>query len=418
MSWIDRINNVVLKVTTGDGSIFTPLYKSAQRSRNMNASVFNFSNIEGSLVRRGRAESMKYPFEFHFTGKDNLDEAERFNIASLDRKPWQITHPEYGDLLVQPITLNFNNNNQNDTVVTGELFETIADTFPESSIDVKAEVQEAAENAIDNLVENFNLESPSTKLAVTASSAINDAYNRFKLSAVTDIDLQQVQNKYNDAISALTNVTQDPLTFIRRAAELYRTPTKFYQRVQDRITVLKEAYNDLKLSIGSGSDNQSKLFFEVTAGVLNSAISETSVVETQDVADEQQIEDNSIVDYKTRSEVIAVVDDIKSQLDDYLNTLGDYQNNIDATSYTPQQSSTNSVKDAVNKASGQLLQLAVQSRQERKYTLPKDIGIIMLVHRLLGTTEDNQIQLFAENNNILMNEWLQIPKGREVIYYL
>jgi hypothetical protein len=46
------------------------------------------------------------------------------------------------------------------------------------------------------------------------------------------------------------------------------------------------------------------------------------------------------------------------------------------------------------------------------------VGIIMLVHRLLGTTEDADIQRFAENNNILMDEWLQISKGREVVYYL
>ena len=109
MSWIDRINNIELTVTTGEGSTFTPLYKSASRSRNMNASAFNFYGVEGTLIRRSNAESMKYPFEFHFTGENSLDEAERFNQASLDIRPWTITHPEYGDILVQPININFNN---------------------------------------------------------------------------------------------------------------------------------------------------------------------------------------------------------------------------------------------------------------------------------------------------------------------
>lgn len=420
MSWIDRLNNIVLTVTTGEGSTFTPLFKNASRSRNMNASKFNFNNVQGSLVKRGEAESMAYPFEFHFTGEDHIDESERFNQASLDNRPWRLTHPNYGDVVVQPITLNFNDNNQNDTVVTGELFETIEDSFADSDIDVMEDVLKAVENSIDAQVEAFNIEQPSAVLVNTSTEVVENNAELNKARAITDIDLATVQNASNAAINSINNLTNDPVTFMRRTAELARTPSKFYSRIQDRITVLNEAYTELKTSIGLNSSNQEKLLFETTGGVIVSAIAEASIIETQEIADEQFIEDNTIVDYQTRSDVIAVIDAIKQILQDYLDTLGTLQSEIDATpdSYTPQQNSINNAKTAVNKATGQLLQIAIQTRQERRYTVPQEVALLILVHRLLGTYDSATVESFAENNQINLDEWLQIPQGRELIYYI
>lgn len=420
MSWIDRINNIKLKITTGDGSEFTPLYKNASFSRNMSASVFNFNETEGSLVRRGKAESMKFPMTLYFQGDDNLDESERFNKATLDSRPMKLTHPIYGDLLVQPINLNFDNSNDNVTIVTGQFFETIPDTYPETSISVKEDVLEAVEKAISLGVENFGIPNPSAQLISTVSANVTEVSTDFKLAAVTAIDLQAVQNASNEAIRALTNISNEPITFMNRMAELLRTPAKFYTRIQSRIEILQESFNDLKTAIGTNSTNQEKLYFEIAGGVLISAIAEASVLETQDIANEQQIENNLIVDYNTRSEVIIIVDELKNSLDDYFDTIGDNQSEIDATpdSYTPQQDGANAIKEAVNKSSGQLIQIAIETRQERKYTVPSAIGIVMLVHRLLGTTDDQSIQTFAENNKILMSEWMQLRPPREVNYFV
>jgi hypothetical protein len=384
MSWIDRITNIELKVTTGEGSEFFPLYKNATRSVNMNASVFNFNEVQGSLVRRGFAESFKYPFEFHFTGEDHIDEVDRFMIASRDRRAWTITHPVYGDFLAQPINLNQSDAAQNDSVITGELFETIPDTFPDSSIDVKEDVTSSAAVAIESLSANFAaITTPTPKLTSTASSSINQISNEYKATAVTDIDLQAVQNASNAALSTLANIANDPVTFMNRTAELLITPVKFYASINDRINIILESY-------------------------------------AQDIADEQDIDDNKIKDYNTRQDVVNIADTVKAGLDEYLNTLGDLQSDVDATpdSFTPKQISTNALKETVNKATGQLLQIAVETRQERNYTIPYNVGLIVLVHRLLGTTDSEEIQSFAKANRILLSEWLQINKGRKVIYYI
>ena len=420
MSWIERINNIKLKITTGDGSEFFPLYKNASFSRNMSASVFNFNETDGSLVRRGKAESMKFPMTLYFQGDDNLNESERFNKASLDPRPLKITHTIYGDLLVQPINLNFDNSNDNVTIVTGVFFETIEDTFPESSISVKEDVLLSVEKAVSIGVENFDIPNPSAKLISTVNANVAQVSATNKLAAITDIDLQAVQNASNEAIRALTNISNDPVTFMNRMAVLLRTPSNFYTKVQSRLGILQESFDDLKTAIGTTSTSQEKLYFETAGGVLISAIAEASVTEVQDIADDQQIENNQIIDYNTRSEVIQVADELKNSLDDYFNTIGDNQSDIDATpeSYTPKQNGSNAIKEAVNKSSGQLIQIAIETRQERVYDIPESIGIVMLVHRLLGTTEDQSIQTFSENNNILMSEWIQIRPPRKVNYFV
>lgn len=420
MSWIDRINNIQLKVTTGEGSEFTPIYKGATRNRNMNASVFNFNNIEGSLVKRGYAESMKYPFEFHFQGEDNIDEAERFNKASLDKRPWTLTHPIYGDLLVQPINLSFSNSYQNDTVVSGELYETITDTYPDSSIGVQEQVLETIENIQALASDNFNIDDIYASLTSSISESMNDISESYQSYSVSDLDLQNVINAFNDAKVAFNNYTQDPVTFMNQLSTLLITPAKFYSSIEDRINVMKESYENLKEIITIDSSKNEKTYFELASCIIISGIAEASVIDTDEIADDQQIDDNDIEDYETRSDVLNIIQLILDIYDDFIETLGNMQSDIDADidSYTPKQDSLNSLKEAINQVCGQLINLATDAKQERKYILPDDINLVMLVHRLLGTTDEDEIVKFANNNEILLEEWLQIKKGREIVYYL
>jgi len=422
MSWINRINNITLKVITGEGSEFTPLYKNPSRSIGMNATGFDFINIHGTLVKRGETSGFRLPFEFHFTGIDNLDEAKRFIEAAKDKRPWKLIHPLYDELLVQPISINQNNSFENDSVLTGELWETIEDTYPDASIDVKEAVLESVDLANETLALEFSLKLGVPKASTLSkfNQTINNIANKFKLSAVTDFDFSAVQNAANEALATLDNVTQEPLLFMQKVTTLARTPAKFYASAQDRINVIEEGFADLKLSIGISDNNQEKIYFESLGGSLQSAKAESSVILASDVADEQQIEDNQIEDYQTRNDVLTTVESINLSLKNYLDTLGTFQSVVDATpdSYTPTQTTISTIKDAANKATGQLLQIAVEAKQERKYTVPSNIGIIMLVHRLLGTTDSDEIQSFAKNNDIQLQEWLQIEKGREIIYFI
>jgi hypothetical protein len=420
MSWKEKITNIQFKIITGEGSEFTPLWKAPSRNKNFNASVFEFNNIEGAFVARGKSGSFKFPIELHFTGDDHIEEADRFFQAAKDQRPWRLTHPNYGEVLVQPINLNQSDAAQNDSVITGELYETIEDTYPDSIPAVQALVLENVDEAQTELANDFDIVDPEPSLLSTLLSTVNKVGANYKAAAITATDLATVQQALNDTLNALTNITEGPDVFMNRAAELARTPAKFYASVGDRINIIQESYDDLVQAIDGLLTVQNRQYFEAMGGALVIAKAEAVVLTSDEIAEEQDIEENNIVDYTTRNDVINIADDIQNTLISYIDKLGEYQSEVDATpnSYTPTQNGINKVKESINLASGQLLQIAVETKQERKYTVPQPTGIIILVHRLLGNTLNETIENFVESNNILLDEIIQIPKGRELTYYI
>jgi len=422
MSWLDRINNVELQIFTGDGSLFTPLYKNARRSKDMNVRKYKFNNIVGNLVLRGEAESGVYPFEFHFTGDDHLDEADRFFLASNNRSPWTMIHPEYGEILCQPSNLAQGNQNDNVSVFTGELWETISDIYPDTDVDVRSEVLKSLELANETAASNYGQKlgtiQPST--TSTATEKIEDAEIIISSSAVTDFDLQSIQNSAALALSAINGLSSDPVAFMRLSASLARTPARFYSNVTNRINTIALAYEDLKLAIIGLPSLQNKLYFEAFGGAYVTAMCEASVLTAADIADLQQIEGNTIKDYRSRGEVLTVIDILNATFLDFLETLSSLQSEVDATpdSFTPSQTTIQGVKETINKTAGQLQQIAVNAKQERFYTLDENLSITVLAHRLLGTVDNEEVQDFIEANGFVFDEMILVKKGRTVTYFV
>ena len=126
-TWLDKINNIDLEIITGDGSRFLPDYfiASVNKQVDYNISEFVFKDIDGSLVVRGRPKGTRYNIEFIFKGLNNLDEGKRFQEAAADPRAWNIRHPMYGAMKVQPIMLHYDDSKLNVTTITAEIIETL-----------------------------------------------------------------------------------------------------------------------------------------------------------------------------------------------------------------------------------------------------------------------------------------------------
>lgn len=422
MSWLDRVTNREIEIITGEGSVFSPIWKNARKVRNHNASRFDFNNIEGSLIKRGDVSGLIIPFEFHFIGENNIEETERFDIASKDKRPWTLKHPLYDEILCHPVSINYDDSSFNVTRVTGELWETLQDTFPDSTIDIQESVLEAVELLTENVSVTYsnNLGTPEATNISTTTSSINTIADNYRAAAVTDIDKQNVENAVSSTLSALNSLSSDARTFMIRAAALARTPARFYASVETRINIIEESYQDLKLAVTGLLSRQNKLFFESLGGSLISAKAEASVLLTAEIADDQDIEDNQIEDYTTRNDVFNTANNLDNSLNDFFDTLGSFQTENDSTpqSYTPTDITILNSKDALQRASGQLLQISIEAKQERKYTVPQNTNIILLVHRLFGNTENDTIDSFIKANELKQSEMLQIEKNKEVIYFV
>lgn len=422
MSWLDRIKNQELEIITGDGSVFKPIWKTASRSRVLNPSKFEPNNVEGSLVKRGKVSSVVIPFELWFQGENNIEQGDLFDEATKDTRPWTLKHPFYDELLVHPASLNLNNNNFNVTIATGEFWETIEDTFPDSTIDLKEDVLSSIDNLNENVSENY-----SDKVGVPDADSISTINKTTGLiadiqraAAKTSEDIENAENAIAEVESALDEITTNANVFMTKTANLARTPSRFYSNIKTRISTITESYNNLKLSVTGLASFQNKLYFEAFGAALIGALAECSVVLTGDIAEDQGIEDSTITDYDSRIDVLNIIDTINETVNDFIDTLGDYQseNDSDIDSFTPQPETIQGVRDTATKAMGQLNQIAVNAKQERKYVLPESMPILKLVHRLYGVIDNTTIDNFINANKISIPETILIKKDREVIYYI
>lgn len=422
MSWLSRITNQKLIITTGSGEVFEPIWVKASKSRELNATRFEFNEVEGTLVKRGKVNGLVFPYQLYFQGDNSIEEGERFDQATRDTRPWLMSHPKYEDILVQPASININDDNQNVTIVTGEFWETIEDTYPEAKISVQESILDGVDQTTETSASDYNKElgTPEASSLSTITQTIEDVSQKFRDAAITAADLENVENAISEVNSALDSITTDATTFMRNYAYLARTPARYYNKIINRITLIKSAYDDLKLSVTALLSRQNKQLFESLGSNYIAGLAESAVLYTSEIAEDQGIENNIIADYETRKEVLGVIEDINNSLDDFIDTIGDFQTENDSTpdSYTPQPDTITELKNVISQATGQLLQIAVEAKQERIYSLPEDLGIIPLVHRLYGNTNDETINSFTKANEIKLMEWLQLKKGREVIYYI
>ena len=131
MSWLEKVETEMI-ITTGDGQPYAPDYMNAVKSVEYNVAEFNFPGIAGTFVDRRLPKGRKFNLELYFQGDDHLDVAEAFEASANDSRAWEIEHPFYGLVIVQPTSLQFDNSKQNLSKITGTVIETILEDAPRS----------------------------------------------------------------------------------------------------------------------------------------------------------------------------------------------------------------------------------------------------------------------------------------------
>ena len=142
MSWKDRLDNIDFTITTGDGKVFKPLWKSGEKSKDFNITKYDFIDVDGSLIDRKRPQSNAYPLVFWFQGDDNIEQSNAFEASADDNRLWTVIHPFYGTIKGQPTNLKRDDNNYNVTKVTVDFWQSIDGDFPVDEISIKDEVRD------------------------------------------------------------------------------------------------------------------------------------------------------------------------------------------------------------------------------------------------------------------------------------
>lgn len=403
MSWLERLNSE-LTITTGDGKTFTPLWKPAVKDIEYNTTEFDFPNLNGTYVYRTTVRGTKYSVEFYFQGEDHLDVSNSFELSARDNRAWTISHPFYGNIIVQPLGLQIDNSLYNVSKVTGSVMETITEDRPKITVDPVDKIATDKEN-LDEVTVNCMDTEPSLSDVNTMTSTTAKIYAQ---GSKLGLNAEQYFNLFNTANSKITQATSYPIDAMRAIVAIINAPALFETSVSNRQDVLHRQFDLTRETIEGATKRASKLIYQITNGTILSAHALSLSTPQKG-------------DYNNRTDVLRIMQVLIDDYHAYLSDLDSLQtdNGGEVESYIPDADAMIGLNNLINYTISSLFNIALGARQERTIYLEDDSNVINLTHRFYGLDEaDENIDEFILNNNIGLNEILQVRKGRKLVYYV
>lgn len=409
MSWLEQESTDFI-IRTGDGKEYRPLWKPGTKAVEYNISEFEFPEKEGTLVSRGTVKGARYAIELAFQGEDHLDQARAFEESCKDRRPWTVIHPHYGSIRCYTGGLLFDNRSSNVSMVTGTLIETIEEVNPKVTTDPVDKINFDKQTLDETFTEVYaNDVKPETADVNTLTANNTTLYNEGKKRIKSTVDFEAFTNLYNKANSEIFRITE-PLNNVTLAIAAVQNvigyPAQIADTVKGRFELLVSQYTLIRTTLSSIFRRNDKKTYENNQGVMIATMAQAAVTN---------------YDYANTNDVLTITETIMDTYNEYVADLDNLQtpNGADENSYIPDQSSMNALNELVNYTISNLLSIAINSKQERFIYCEEDTNLINLTHRFYGLLpDDSTLQQMADTNNIGLNEYLQIRKGRKIVYYV
>lgn len=405
MSWEDKLNNIRFRIITGDGRSFNPLWINGESSVEFNTKKYEFIDVKGSMIERKQPMATKYPLTFFFQGEDNVEQASAFLKSAADPRPWEVTHPFYGAILGQPLSIGRVDDSYNVTKFVVDFWETITEDYPNSTVSAKDIITSKVE--VVNTLGIANYESGAKPVAADISTIKE---NSTDIAAKFDrIQTQDTFTTYKNAVSqavkSADNLIASPGEVISANQALIMLPSTYDIPVVKRINAIYLAYLELKAVITGRND---KYYFESQAATAIAALSQASVnPQEEDYISRDQVNQSSEVVLLAYQDYLDTID--LAQVDRY-----DTENE-----WAPDPRLQQALYDLVTDTIGNLYQLAFGAKQERIVEVQDDTNLFLLTHRYMGLDpDDKNLETFRAINNIRNNELFRIRKGRKIKYFV
>jgi len=414
MDWTDRIREAAYNSPSGDRLTFD--YENVSKTVDKKTTSFEFPDANGSYVQDLGNTGRKYPLRVFFWGGDYDIKAEAFEAALLERGTGTLEHPIYGVIDVVP----FGTITRRDDLKTGAnqavfevtFFETIGLIYPTSQSDPASSVLNAVEEynnsvaqefenvtTLDNAVDAVTFKNDYQSLLDSASTGLQSVANaqdnvRTQFNAVRD--------SINQGIDILI---AEPLTLAFQTTILLQAPARAAINITDRL----EAYKNLADGIITG-DNA------VVTPSFNA--SSSNEFHTNDLYASTYVTGSvvSVVNtqFTTKTSAIEAAELILTQLDEVTNWR---DANFAALSEIDTGEAYQQLQEAVALTAGFLVEISFTLLQERRVILDRDRTIINLVAEFYGSVDD-QLDFFINSNSLTGSEILEVPRGREIVYYI
>lgn len=425
MAWQDQIKPAAY--TSAESKTRTVFdYENVRVNVEKKTTAFNFPDANGTYIQDLGHTGRRYPFRLFFWGDDYHIVAEAFLESLLERGAGTLEHPLYGTKTVIP----FGAISRRDDLKTAANQAVFDVTFWETTDVIFPSIQDDAGAAVLSALEIYAAASASEFDSSITTDTVSQL-TKFKngYTAILDVaedglqgvaDVQESVAKQFNAISDSINrgidvLVSQPLTLGFQTGILLQTPARSLAQIKARLS----AYKDLAASIIGGTESTLTAIDE-GGGVTSPSLAAEASNEfhTANLFASTAVAGSvlSAVDtqFLNKTAALEAAEDILEQMDTATVWKDDAYRTLDqidqGEAYQPLQ-------DAVALVAGFLIDISFSLKQERRIVLDRDRNIVELAAELYGAIDD-ELDFLITSNNLSGSEIINLPRGREIVYYV
>ena len=409
MTWQDRVQDAVIETAAGDRFVFEFLDLSS--SRDERTTVYKFAGLNGDYIQKRSSGSNVFPITLFFSGPDCDQIADTFEAATKDPRPLVFTHP----LRAQIFTVHLLSLQRVDALATSAnevafsltLHQTIDLAKPLASENAPLFVDNTRNTlellAADYYDKTISLKLPDEITAIknTIQGAIGLAsflLSGFNIAAgllaefeAIKLTAESLVTTFETNISQLASVTQGLINF----------PTRALESVEDKISFYTQLLEDYKTSIDD-PENATLLLSSAITGYAQATLQGNESF------------------YVTKNAVFDTIEQILNYYSDYVTILDGFE--VSVSGFEQDIYIRTLLANITSTAANNLNGVAFAAKQERFTTLSKNEDVYVLVYRLLGADDtddlDAKVASFLEVNNILDFEMFELKQNTTYKYYV
>lgn len=414
MSWEDRLKDAAY--TSPSGERITFYYEDVSRNFDKKTSNYEFPDAKGTYVQDNGTTGRKYPFTAYFWGEDCDKQADAFEDALSETGRGKLEHPLYGTVNVVPFGTVTRNDNlksaANQSIVEVTFWETIPLIYPIPQIDPATEVLNDVRGLADaigvNVADKLDIFSPeaierfkSKTLALVGNvqSVIGKAT---EIKDQVTAKVSEITTRINNIVTATTDTADSVRESITSAMsdvmDLMALPSTIQTSIKSKINDYREMISDI---ISPLFPNDSETDFLSSEAIVESIVGGliVNVVESE---------------FDTQGSALESAEDLLEILDEVTTWT---ENTSDTVGMVDTGESYQRLQESVALTAGYLVEISFTLKKERRVVLTRARSIIDLVAELYGQV-DEILDFFITSNDFSGSELLEIPRGREVLYYV
>lgn len=414
MAWTDRLKDGAYVAPSGDRIVF--LYEDLSRTFDKKTSSYDFPDAQGTYVQDLGATGRKYPLTAIFSGADCDLQADSFEDALREVGRGKLEHPIYGTVDVVPFGTVTRNDalktEANQSTVEVTFWETIPLIYPLPQTDPASEVLGGVRDlvaalgaevagALDIFDPNtvLNFKTRMTALVKGVQGVIGKATEIKALVAgkVTGVlaNIDSIVVATLDTAESVRTSIEDTITSVM---DLVASPSEVVSSIKDKISDYRSLIDEIIAPLFPDDNQSDFLSAKTMADNLVGALI-VNIVESE---------------FDTQGDALEAAEDLLEIFEDVTTWT---ENTEDTLGMVDTGESYTQIQKSVALTAGYLVQISFTLKKERRVVLTRARSIIDLAAELYGVVDD-VLDFFITSNDFSGSEIIEVPKGREVVYYV